>query len=547
MAFKYLCKSQRHIAAILLVVFLNFTYGCTYYKIKHQKKFSAETITEFQKNGEYIILHNEGNGTMLHLYNVSVDEGKIVGKTKAISEKHKILQKKSKGANHRYKQSELAILNEVHIYTSNVLDTGTSVTIDISEIRKITVHDRDIAANIATWTVSAVGILLIVVLIVGITKSSCPFIYINTKEGEEFAGETFGGAIYGSLERHDYMPLPGFLAENGMYQLSIENHLKETQYINQAALVTINHQLETEVLMDKNGIVHTIKEPQTPVKAVNDNGLNCKTALAKQDEYYYLFDDDKANGLNNLELTFNNADLQSEGKLIVDAKNSLWVDYIYGEYTKYFGTLFNKWVKKQRKGSSKKHHKWAADQGIPLAVYLETKDGWKPIDNFHVVGPLASRKMVMSVPLEYAKDQQHPKLRIETGYLFWEVDYAAMDFSKNETVQVKELLPESGITETGEDVTTIIAANDQSYHVQPHVGDKLVVQYQASEIPVGMKQTTFLHSKGYYEWQRNYTNKPNLKKLRESKQPGWFNQYSKEAFKKIGQESGVLAENSENR
>ena len=80
--------------------------------------------------------------------------------------------------------------------------------------------------------------------------------------------EMYGGAIYSSLERDDYMPLPNLKDFNEEYQLKISNELQERQYTNLAELVVIQHPENSSVIIDKNGTIQTIISPFSPSKAI---------------------------------------------------------------------------------------------------------------------------------------------------------------------------------------------------------------------------------------------------------------------------------------
>ena len=78
--------------------------------------------------------------------------------------------------------------------------------------------------------------------------------------------------------------------------------------------------------------------------------------------------------------------------------------------------------------------KWSLDQGIPLSVYLETEDGWEFVDYYNVVGPLAAKEDVLEIDLTKMKGDK-VNIKLEFGFLFWEIDYVAMDFTPNFSVE----------------------------------------------------------------------------------------------------------------
>jgi hypothetical protein len=126
----------------------------------------------------------------------------------------------------------------------------------------------------------------------------------------------YAGTIYSSLERDDYLPLPGLTPVNGEYQLKIANELLERQYINMAELIIVNTPHYSQALIDKNGQIHTVLKPELPSTALSDNKVDYTKAILKKDNTSYLFNEEHENPekLSNITFTFNNAHNAKTGK-----------------------------------------------------------------------------------------------------------------------------------------------------------------------------------------------------------------------------------------
>jgi hypothetical protein len=530
-------KYHRTIALIFLASYINLMIGCTYYKVNNVDPLSNASIAEeVQHKEKYIILHERD--TAWHIKDIILNEEgqEIKGNTEPLPSNH-FFYKKAKKEHHAYKYKKRAGMvkpgHEIHIYTSGSLLTGpqSEVTIPFSSIDKIQVYDKHVGAMVLSITGVTVATVAVIGLIIAATKSSCPFVYLNDGESYNFIGEMYGGAIYPSLERDDYMPLPDFIPTNNKYSLRISNELLERQYTNLATLMVVEHLQNSKVLVDKYGEIQTITSPQSPVRAVSDASFDFKKHILSADSNVYLFDDNIADGkdVNSLVLSFKKPENAKSGKLILNAKNSFWLDYAYGKFNEQFGTYFNNFTEKQKKVPAQKLNQWSLDENIPLSVYVETETGWKLVDYFNTVGPLAARDMVMAIDLTNVKGK-NVNVKLECGFMFWEVDYTAMDFAENIPVKVSNITPTSALDENGNEVSALIEAVDKNYLIQPEIGNVVTVEYPAYVPQVSHAQTVFLHSRGYYEYIRDYKNWPNIINLQSFRNKGGFLHFSKNQY-----------------
>jgi hypothetical protein len=445
----------------------------------------------------------------------------------------------AKGVSPRYrlKDKEL-VLNMVHLYVSDApAGPEDRVSIPFAAIRKIDLLEKNTGKTTASYvfgTLGAVaGAFVVLAVIVALTKSSCPFVYAYDGREYRFVGEAYGGAIFAPAERHDYLPLPAIRPENGQYRLQISNELKERQYTNLAELWVVQHAAGTRVLLDQRGGVHTLAAPQPPTLARSLGGHDCTAQLQAPDHQVVLFDEDAPGSApNEVVMTFANPTAAQHGKLVLHAQNSLWLDYLYGEFIAKFGTAYNPWAVQQKTQPAAINRQWTLDQHIPLQVYVEAGHGWQLAETIPTIGPLAARDVV--VPLDFAAAPAGPvRVKLACGFMFWEVDYAALDFSPDAPVQLEKCRLTSALTERGADARAQLAADDTLYLSQPRPGSIVSLRY-ASGLPepvANSRRTAFLHTRGYYEHIRDFPGLPNLPELYAFRKPGRFVEFSKEKYR----------------
>ena len=256
--------------------------------------------------------------------------------------------------------------------------------------------------------------------------------------------------------------------------------------------------------------------------------MDLSNELRYKDNSSCLFKE--GNGIQNQEdlyLTFKNDLRKTKGKLVLNARSSSWFSHLYNEFTKGFGSYYNKWVRQQKKRPASELEKWADEQYIPLTISVKTTNGWKEINKLKTIGPLLNREVV--IPLEIPASEQ-VEVKVSSGYMFWELDYAAIDYSDDVDFLVKEIKPFEAINEKGINVLPELEFADKKFLVQPTIGDSTILKYKSIVAKTGMAQTFFLHTSGYYEHPRNHTGTPKLAFLKSFKRPGAMSVFSKQKF-----------------
>jgi hypothetical protein len=537
---------SRYLARITLFAFLFQLIACNYYRTRTEDPSAIKNLYSLSK-GKIFLLH-QGSKTW-SLTDPVLNGDELEGKLNDVPASLTNYAYTDPVKSHRYQSKDkYNALNLVHLYINEYRqEEGSQVAIPVSSIKRIDIVEKDTGRTIATHVLSTIGItvgvLLLISIIILLTKSSCPFVYTHNGEGYEFTGEAYGGAIFAPLERDDFMPLPNMVPVENEYRLRITNELKERQYTNLAELWVVQHPADSKVLLDNKGNVHTLSAIQAPVAAQTNAGESCLEPLLKQDKASHLFNEDvPENKPNEAILTFDKPSEAVNGKLVLHAQNSLWLDYLFGEFTQQFGSYYNKWAASQKRESYEKLSQWQHEQGIPLSVYLETNKGWQLVDHIESVGPLASRDLVVPVNLADVQAKDQIRIKLTSGFMFWEVDYVGIDYTANVPVKMEKYKPARAVNEKGQDVRQALSGNDEVYLHQLQPGTAVSISYRhvVQQAP-GTTLSTFLHTKGYYEHVRDYTGTPDVPELISFRKPGRFIEFSKEKYQEVNKQMRLTA------
>jgi hypothetical protein len=120
------------------------------------------------------------------------------------------------------------------------------------------------------------------------------------------------------------------------------------------------------------------------------------------------------------------------------------------------------------------------------------------------------------------------KIKLTTGFMMWDLDYAGMDYTADGGLEVRHINPTMATTHEGHDVLPLIQNNDDDYLIQKNVGDYAKVLFPKSQKLPGVDYDYILHSRGYYNHVREYTGDPQRLELLTFKSPGRFSRFSKE-------------------
>ena len=543
-------KHKRYIvrifALLLLMMMAEFAVSCYYYKVTATYAPTPDELNQFSNLGKNFIVHQDYSA--YYITDLSLSGDTLILKTgESYYQAGMDIKPVSPNSVKRYrpKKGDARLLNEVHLYVDDqVTKDGTTWTVPMADLQRLDVYNHStnhtvaysILFGVAMIPAAYVAVVLLFFLIMALSGNSCPFIYTYNGEEYVFAGEIYSGAVYPPLERHDYLLLPDLVEDGQQYSIKISNQLEEVQHTNLLELMIYDHLEGTEVLVDKYGIPHGINSEIPPLAASSLEGVDVLALVEKADDLIYVGKDPSRDPplLDGIILTFNKPDKTSRINLIVEAKNSYWLDFVYQNFREMLGISYDMWMKKQKDSDPRKMEDWTLSQNIPLSVYLWKDGDWKFQDYYHTVGPMAFRKDIL--PLDLTGMEEGPiRIKLESGSYFWEIGYASLGAEGQELDPATMVSITQAIDESGEDVKNLLTEDDDHYYTQPEIGNEATVSF---EVPPeqGMERTIILHSKGYYQIMQDPKGLPRIRDLNEIRKTGNFNRYSNDLMQAMLEE-----------
>ena len=532
---------QRIIFSFTMATLLMMPTSCFrhYYKIaKQPSEATPESVNTLKNDNRYFILRSGQYAWHMNNISLSSDQKTLTCVLEYLPYEHQLhLKEGERHGNKQFKTNKptRAVLSEVHFYVPQDLSAKDGTyTFPLDKVEKIEVIDNDggrTAASFVGGTLAVLGSIAAGVFIVAIL-TSCPF--VSPYDGNEFSlqGEIYGGAVYPQLARNDYIRLNMAPTPEGNLQLKISNELKEVQHTDLAELITINHSKEVAIWHDQEGNLYSIKDPQHPTVAITGNHANVTGLIAVKDGLHMEFNDSvSAGGSNEVMIKFHKPLHTEKGKLLLSVKNTFWLDRLYGKMLEGFGKYYNTFAENQKSKPAHELNKWTDEQQIPLKVSIKTSEGWKSVAGLKTSGPVAYRSIVVPIDLSQI-NEPFTEIKLSSGFMFWDIDYAAMDYTENENFSVERQMPVMAIDETGKMVSNELSAPDDNYLIQPVPGNVTTITYNYHQPGEGMTQTYILHSKGWYETKREFTGKPDIAFLQQFKKAGAFPKFSLELYKK---------------
>jgi hypothetical protein len=499
-------RFQKTLSWILsFLVILQFS-GC--YTIK---KVPRSELGYSEKT--YYFIH--GQNSAYQITNTTLSEGILSGKVVSLAETPE------KG-------------QVIHLYVAPdtaIMVNGDLISLPSSNIAKMEVYKVDTGRTAIVVAGAVYGALAVAAIIVLLTKEmSCPFVYSETGTDIRMEGEIYSGATAVPVERDDYLRLKSIKPVDEMYSIRITNEVKEIQNTNLAELLVFDHPRDVEILVDKYGISHSVMDIRQPVTASNAYGRSLTAELSGCDNERYFSEIRNDNLLlDTISLSFDRPHNSQRAKLVISAKNTMWLDYMFARLSDMFGSRYDEWVKIRNKRSREYLQQWSLDQGIPLAVYLETTSGLQFVDYYNVPGPARDKRDILDIDLSGVTGDR-VNVKLVSGIMFWDFDYAGMDFSDDVNAGRTVVSLDNAADETGKEVASLLLHDDDRYLVQPDINNEARLNFKVPPQIPGTERSVFLHSKGNYQPLRETGGKPDIDLLASMRRPGMFIRFTKDHF-----------------
>ncbi len=524
---------------IIVTVLCTFTLASCfqyYFRSGTQSRIDAATIQRLMSlNKIFIIDFKNRDG---ELQNLSISNDKLEADIVKVSPEHsKYLYPDSAKTNRVKKLDKANTLMEVHLYypQESTVDQ-THLSLPLSGFNRIDIYEFDQSATTTNHILSGIGLGIVIAgtiaVIAAAIACNCPQVCVNNNGDYQFVSGVYSGAVYSSLERTDYLPLLSLNAMDNTFKIKIKNVKDEEQFMNRIQLLEVKHPVGTNVLADRHGNIFSYNKPVAPVSAIVNQKMDIKKQIAFTDDDQYSFDSEKGeNGLSRTILVFNKPAASKKAKLIIHGGNSRWSGYLYHSFAELFGTGYEKWRNQKDNSDPKEMEKWQTDQGLPLMVYVEKNGKWIFADYFAHTGNTASRDMIMELDLLQISSER-VKIKLETVYQFWNLDFAGIDFSENCNSTSIFFDPSKALRTDGTDQVKSLSLVDKDY-AHLNADEEIDLEYQQTSLNEWAQTSYFLVCTGYYHNMKKYESEPKLAMLQKFKNTKAFDDYSREKFTEL--------------
>jgi hypothetical protein len=542
-------------SSILLFLGMIILAGCfrKFYSTGTVTQVDSAAIQNLETSNKYFIIHYKDS--VLALSNISIDNNVIEGKIGPLPKYHSTQLTPAPNEAKPFKNAySNAVLSEVHLYVNNNKSDTLAypgVRVPLSDIYRMDVYEFDKKKTNLSTVMSIIGIAVPVAVVIILAATSggggttarsandtsicgCPQVYVEQKGKFDFQNGIFSGAVYANLERMDYLPLGDLQPENSDIRLRISGHENEIQFLNSAQLIGVSHKQDSKIIVDGKGKFYTIHNPEIAGLATTNDNRNISTLLSKADGNAFQFDTyDPKEEYSKAYLTFKKPFEKGNARLLIRAKNSHWAAAINNEYTLLFGKEYIPYRDKWENTNPEKMKAFILKQGLPIKVYVENGEKWEYAGYFSLSGTENYRDMVMEIKVPENKRSSF-RIKLESVYRFWDLDYAAIDYSSQEELNSFKIAPSSASNLQGEDQKKQIAERDKMFAVLNN-DERIDIGFHVPEKAENKTVSYFLASSGYYHIQKTYPVKANVSGLKEFKKPGEFDRFSREKYQELEQ------------
>ena len=532
-----------------------FSSGCFqhYYSINSSRHIDSATLLNLINEQKYFIVHDYYHKTEFSITNLKVSDGVLEADPKPLLSEHEPYLNPAKPNHNRYPVNfQDVVLNEVHLYSQTPLSDSSHLSIPLKNFDRVDVYELDKKSTNHSTASSIVGLTLTTAAVVGIIVAAAesskstpapttnnqvtcsPQVYLTDSNQTELQGTLYSGALYASLERTDWLPLHMSQPTGDNLRVTVQGKKEEDIFVHGVQLMQVTHKDDESALVDRKGEILIYKDPVLPNEANIGFHQNVNPEISVRDGKYYAFTNHaKGESSSDIVLDFKKPKGISTGKLIVNVKNSHWSYYLFSQFKSLYGDSYPSLLLRKDKADPEKVLQCELDQFLPILVSVKVKSGWKFVDYFPTSGNTRARDLIMKLDLSEFSNSDHVQIRLQTTFMFWDLDYAGMDFSQENSYQVsvipacKEFKEQPGTGVVGQ------FSNDQST-VEIKDGEKLNLEFEINGKPgYDSKNSFFLVGKGYYHDNTSFEGKPRYAELLRFAGKGAFDKYSREKYEDL--------------
>jgi hypothetical protein len=374
--------------------------------------------------------------------------------------------------------------------------TVTTLEVYLEEARQW--RTVGIGTSVFAGVLTVIGLVVVVVALA--SKSSCPFVFVETPDGVRLVGEAYSGSTSRAIQRDDLLELPPLAGPTA--RLSLANHADETQYTDRVELQLVAHDADTRAVAGADARPMLVGAPRAPERVTTLDGR--VIALPASDEgSLWQSDMERATRSpeaplrDGLDVTFAAPSAGATPVLELDVANTYWADVVLGRMFAAFGDGLEAHLTRQDLAASADAQRaWREREGINLSVEVFREGAWRSVGRVPTPGPAAVRRVAMVLPRGPAGEPLRVRLSAGTG--FWRIGTLALSELREAQPVVVRVPPSRAIQPDGTDARSQLAATDGNHQALPRRGDRLALEFALPEAPSGRARTAFLFASGYY-------------------------------------------------
>ncbi len=521
---------------VAIVMIVSILQSCSYYKFRTLPDGGNKESTEWHVNKRpayknYYIVHQGDEAYQIN--SVDVTQDSIKGTIGTMNAKVKqYMLSAYEGGRKRVPKADLKYINQLHFFVDSIPVNNNKVAIAISDVERLDAMNMNAGLKVLTVTTGAVvgsaaalGLFILIVC-------NCPHTYVFDGDQYYFNNTLFTGATSEKLERHDYKIMPDYVPDSDQYHFFIRNDENEQQFTNLLELIVVQHEESVDVSMDQAGNIYTLAETTEPTIARDNSGNDLMNLVSYADDVGHMFDNESPDKLNSVLATFKKPINTKNAKIVLNVKNHQWGGLVYNEFSKLFGKYYDNWVKQNHKKSKEEVMGSLKKAGIPLTVSVKKSGQWVELEDIDLVGSVNYNSLVIPVDADLLTDETI-EVRLQSGFMFWELDRINMDFSAPGEKNVQRLAPKSATGSEDRDDTASLTMDDDQYMEHLATGDSTFITFEGIQNMEGKSRTIYLHSKGYYLPQEEFAGKLQRKELAKINQQGGLSIFSRELFEQL--------------
>ena len=374
-----------------------------------------------------------------------------------------------------------------------------TVTIDLRKADKVEVRSlsawRTLGVSALT-ALAAVGVFYVILLL---TKTSCPFVYLDDGDGLRFVGEAYSGATSRSTQRDDLLALCSLA---GRARLVLSNEADETQFTDLIEMAVVDHAPGDRAVATDDARFLLLGAGSPPLSATDLAGRDVLEMIRESDGHVWETNLEEVSqrsvppSREGMVVTFPTPADDGTWALELTAGNTPWLDVVFGRFFALLGDRLDRYLDQSDRPESRASAlAWREREGVDLSVEVEEGGAWRRVAVAPTVGPASIRTFAVPIPVHRGRS---PSVRLSGGVGFWLVDQVALAPVRSFDPVVERFAPASAREADGGDVRDKLAATDGEYQILHDRGESLELVFELPPIPPGLERESFLHTSGYY-------------------------------------------------